>query len=64
MYDHFFIDAGGKVSFQVVGKDEELNNLLNKMNSGMLSCCAYSLSDNIGHNGSRFNLLSTWFVCR
>ena len=38
-----------KASFQVVGKDEELNDLLNKMDSGILSCCAHSLSDNIGH---------------
>ena len=38
-----------KASFQVVGKDEELNDLLNKMDSGILSYCAHSLSDNIGH---------------
>ena len=38
-----------KASFQVVGKDEELNDLLNKMDSGIFSCCAHSLSDNIGH---------------
>ena len=38
-----------KVSFQVVGKDEKLSDLLNKMDSEILSCCAHSLSDNIGH---------------
>ena len=38
-----------KASFQVVSKDEELNDFLNKMDSGILSCCAYSLSDNIHH---------------
>ena len=40
-----------KANFQAVRKDEELNDLLNKMASGVLKegCCAHSLSDNIGH---------------
>ena len=37
-----------KASFQAVGKDKELNDLLNKMDSGILSCCAHSLGDH-GH---------------
>ena len=54
-----------RASFQVKGKNVELNDLLNKIDKGTLNCCAHSLSDNIGHPsgpealaGSRlFNLL-------
>ena len=35
-----------RASFQAVGKDEELSDLLSGMDNGMLSCCAHSLSDN------------------
>ena len=35
-------------SFQASGRVEELNDLLNKIDNGTLSCCPHSLRDRIG----------------
>ena len=34
-----------RASFQAMGKDEKLSDLLNRMDNGVLSCCARCLSN-------------------
>ena len=43
-----FLKNVTKASFQAVGREEELKDLLNRMDNGTLSCCPHSLRDKIG----------------